>query len=204
MCGIIAVVRRPFTRATSKPQQVLERLDAGLAALSAPATDLAAHADVLDRAAASIEEADRLLRGTPGVTCLLHHRALSVSANAILDSVGAEVLAFEQALDEGGAAIDLGRLERVNSALIRVKDAVWAVQRDRLPTAEKVRALAGPDAGPAAIEAFTSVQQALSALDRLEVRGRDSAGLHLLVSGHGLDLTAPANAGWPRSCARTS
>ena len=27
-----------------------------------------------------------------------------------------------------------------------------------------------------------------SALDRLEVRGRDSAGLHLLVHGHGLDL----------------
>jgi len=35
------------------------------------------------------------------------------------------------------------------------------------------------------------VHQALSALDRLEVRGRDSAGLHLFVSDHGLDLDAP-------------
>ena len=52
--------------------------------------------------------------------------------------------------------------------------------------------LAGPDAGPAAIEAFMSVQQALSGIDRLEVRGRDSAGLHLLVRDHGLDLGAPA------------
>jgi glucosamine--fructose-6-phosphate aminotransferase (isomerizing) len=39
---------------------------------------------------------------------------------------------------------------------------------------------------------MASVQVALSALDRLEVRGRDSAGLHLMVWGHGLDLTEPA------------
>ena len=31
----------------------------------------------------------------------------------------------------------------------------------------------------------------MSALDRLEVRGRDSAGLHVLVTGHGLDLSDP-------------
>ena len=55
------------------------------------------------------------------------------------------------------------------------------------------------DASPVAVAAFTSVQQALSALDRLEVRGRDSAGLHLLVRGHGLDLDRPGGRGrcWP-------
>ncbi|HEY2430878.1 MAG TPA: SIS domain-containing protein, partial [Acidimicrobiales bacterium] len=42
-----------------------------------------------------------------------------------------------------------------------------------------------------AIEAYLSIQVALSALDRLEVRGRDSAGIHVLVTGHGLDLDAP-------------
>ena len=40
--------------------------------------------------------------------------------------------------------------------------------------------------------AFAAVQIALSAIDRLEVRGRDSAGLHLLVWGHGLDLGSDA------------
>ncbi|MDP9020806.1 MAG: SIS domain-containing protein, partial [Actinomycetota bacterium] len=49
----------------------------------------------------------------------------------------------------------------------------------------------GGDPGPAAVEAFASVQAALAALDRLEVRGRDSAGLHLMVEGHGLDLRGP-------------
>ena len=54
------------------------------------------------------------------------------------------------------------------------------------------RGLAGRSSpGRRAIEAFHSIQIALSALDRLEVRGRDSAGLHVLVTGHGLDLADP-------------
>ena len=35
-------------------------------------------------------------------------------------------------------------------------------------------------------------QQALSAIDRMEVRGRDSAGIHLFVWQHALDLHDPA------------
>ena len=73
-----------------------------------------------------------------------------------------------------------------------LKDAVWAVRRDRLRAAAGVSALVGPNAGPAGVAVGLSVHQALSAIDRLEVRGRDSAGLHLLVRGHGLDLSSPA------------
>ena len=40
----------------------------------------------------------------------------------------------------------------------------------------------GPAPAPPPSTACTSIQVALSALDRLEVRGRDSAGLHLLVA----------------------
>src|SRR5260221_13284132 len=45
--------------------------------------------------------------------------------------------------------------------------------------------------GSAALEAFHAMQITLSAIDRLEVRGRDSAGLHMLITGHGLDLDDP-------------
>ena len=47
------------------------------------------------------------------------------------------------------------------------------------------------DIGDAALEAYWAIYVALSAIDRLEVRGRDSAGLHLLVTGHGLDPSDP-------------
>ena len=41
-----------------------------------------------------------------------------------------------------------------------------------------------------AIDAYVSIYVALSSLDCLEVRGRDSAGLHVFVRGHNLDLDA--------------
>src|SRR5581483_2301147 len=65
-------------------------------------------------------------------------------------------------------------------------------RHDRLRTARAVAALAGSEPSAAAIEAFNQVQIALSAIDRLEVRGRDSAGLHLLVRNHALDLSDPS------------
>ena len=192
MCGIIGVVRRPSTRATPQPEEILDHLGVAAAALEGQPDDPAGVLDALARSATALEAADRLLRGTPGVICLLRDRSLVAEAGAVVDTTITRLAALEGQLDAGAAGLGPDHLEAVNAALIRLKDAVWAVQRDRLPTAEKVRSLAGPEAGAAAIEAFTSVQQALSALDRLEVRGRDSAGLHLLVTGHGLDLTSPA------------
>ncbi len=79
--------------------------------------------------------------------------------------------------------------------MTRLKDAVWAVERDRARTARAVADLAGSEPTWAATEGYTSIQQALSAIDRLEVRGRDSAGLHVLVRDHGLDLASAAVTG---------
>ncbi|HKY66011.1 MAG TPA: glucosamine-6-phosphate synthase, partial [Acidimicrobiales bacterium] len=90
---------------------------------------------------------------------------------------------------------DPAEVEAVNAAVIRLKDAVWAVEKDRVRTARAVADLVGSEPGWSATESYTSIQQALSAIDRLEVRGRDSAGLHVLVRGHGLDLRSPAVAG---------
>ena len=128
-----------------------------------------------------------MLRGVPGVRALLAAPDLAAAIDRLTAEIDAQVVRLDVGLDEatgiGGAA-----LETLNAAMVRLKDALWAIHRDRLRTAAAVAALARPGAGPAAIEAFTSIQVALSALDRLEVRGRDSAGIHLLVTDHGLDL----------------
>jgi glucosamine--fructose-6-phosphate aminotransferase (isomerizing) len=68
---------------------------------------------------------------------------------------------------------------------------VWAIARDRLRAAEVVSCLNGGAMQTGSLEAFLSIHQALSAIDRLEVRGRDSAGLHVLVHDHALDLDDP-------------
>ena len=49
--------------------------------------------------------------------------------------------------------------------------------------------------GRPGVAVLLSLHQALSALDRLEVRGRDSAGLEVQLTGHGLDPADPEVAG---------
>jgi glucosamine--fructose-6-phosphate aminotransferase (isomerizing) len=189
MCGIIAVVRRRSTRSAPSSAELLSLLDGAAATLAGPGApgDLGV---AISGVAERVEAVDRLLRGTPGIVALLADQGLTPAIDTACTEVGAVLAAREGALDEDPASGPA--LESVNAAVIRLKDALWAVQRDRLRTARAVADLAGPSPTRSAVEAFASVQAALSAIDRLEVRGRDSAGLMLLVHGHGLELTDQA------------
>ncbi len=187
MCGIIGVVRRRSTRDTPVLADLLVELDGAVARVAGWSGD----AESLALAAAGVERVDAALRGVAGVRALLADRVQTLAIQHRADELTDRLHGAEQALDHGRVRVDAVQVEAVNAALLRAKDATWAVAKDRLRTARAVGELAGADASAAAIEAFTSVQVALSALDRLEVRGRDSAGLHLLVRDHGLDLSAP-------------
>ena len=188
MCGIVAVVRRDSQRVPPTSAEVLDLLSPVVVTLR----DLNGSDDLarsISAGAESLTRADHLLRGTPGLQALLSEKALRATIRATLGEIDRLIGALESDLDR--SAGDRAS-EAVNAALLRMKDAVWAIGNDRLKTADAVADLAGPAAGKAALAAFSSVQIALSALDRLEVRGRDSAGLHLLISDHGLDPAAPA------------
>ncbi len=188
MCGIIGVVRRRSTRRPPEVEALVEALDRAIAHLEPWDGQLAE----LDAAANAIEHVDGALRGVPGVRALLADRSGTLAIEHRADHLSVLLGTAEASLDDGTIALSGAALESVNAALLRAKDGAWAVRRDRIRTARAVGDLAGPDASDASIEAFTSVQVALSALDRLEVRGRDSAGLHLLVRDHGLDLADPS------------
>jgi glutamine---fructose-6-phosphate transaminase (isomerizing) len=189
MCGIIAVVRRPDSRTPPAGADVLELLDPVARLLDeAPQSDLLAD---LREAGRRVSEADRLLRGVAGVRALLGDRTLLAGIENLAAGFESQVRAIESELDVDPTLAG-DALEDVNSAVVSLRDGVWALARDRVRTARAVGDLAGPDAAPPALAAYTSIQQALSALDRLEVRGRDSAGIHVLVRNHGLDVGSPA------------
>ncbi len=190
MCGIIAVARRRTDRTPPESSAVLE-LVAGAPSLVDGCRAGREVREVLDRVAADLGAADALLRGTPGVRALLGDSALAADLEGRLEVLAVALAALDARLDDVLADRPTAEQEAINSSLVAVRDAAWAIGRDRLRTAREVGGLAGPGAGIAAIEAMTSVQMALSALDRLEVRGRDSAGISILVHGHGLDLAAP-------------
>jgi glucosamine--fructose-6-phosphate aminotransferase (isomerizing) len=192
MCGIIAVLRPPGARLAPSADDVTGPLHDAVAALASDLPLVVA----CGRAADRLEAGDARLRGTDGVWALVHDRRLLAEVEGLTAQLGAATKDIEAGLDArpGGRDGDGERdpLEAVNAAVVRLKDAVWSIERDRVRTARAVADLAGSEPGWAATEAYTAIQQALSAIDRLEVRGRDSAGLHVLVRGHGLDLDGAA------------
>jgi len=187
MCGIVGVVRRPSRREPPNGGELVAAMEVALRTVdTGRAVDLGA----LEAAAADVEAVDVLLRGVPGVRTLLADRAAAVAIEDRAARITERLVGIEAELDDHG--VPTAELEALNAALVRLKDVVWAVQRDRLRNARAVGDLAGAGASAAAVEAFTSVQVALSSIDRLEVRGRDSAGLSVVVRHHGLAAADPS------------
>ncbi len=121
-----------------------------------------------DELRAGVPEAAQRLAGPAGLTCLVRDATLRAEVAESVRRLGG---------DDGSLA-----------------DALWCIREDRLATASAVADFLGHDA-PGATEglvaAWWSIQVALSALDRLEVRGRDSAGIAVVVSSGEPAVTNP-------------
>ncbi|MFM8826212.1 MAG: glucosamine-6-phosphate synthase, partial [Actinomycetota bacterium] len=177
MCGIIGIVSRPSSRPVPAADDVIALLDAAVAA-----------GDELESAARHLAAADALLRGDAGITALAGNLTLASEMNSRLDRIDTTADAAEAVLDAMHG--DSATIDTVAARVSAVRDASWALRRDRLRTADAVHALAGAGAAPHTLHGYLSVQQALSAIDRMEVRGRDSAGVSVVVWG--ADLSAVA------------
>jgi glutamine---fructose-6-phosphate transaminase (isomerizing) len=184
MCGIIAIVRRRSTRVPPRAETVISQLAEAVAQPPQPADP--ALAQRLGSMAEQLSSVDQSLRGVAGLQAMVADRSIVPAVAGAVDNVDKMVAAIEAHFE---ADIDpVQNIEAVNAALVAVKDAAWSLERDRLRAVREVVQLAGPGLPGSALASFFSLQQALSNLDRLEVRGRDSAGLHVLVRNHGLDL----------------
>jgi glucosamine--fructose-6-phosphate aminotransferase (isomerizing) len=74
-------------------------------------------------------------------------------------------------------------LEIINGRLTGMKDICWALERDILDNIGRILSLTGferpEDLAPEAFRKFRKINFLLNSLDRLEVRGRDSAGIQI-------------------------
>ena len=193
MCGIVGIVSRPPVRPAPSADELIAGLDAALAARG----DVRAVA----AAAGAVDEA---LHGVPGLLALTRNGAASFARSGTrsahidlpaaitsrLDQLDAYAVDVDAALAR--STLDPDVLEVASADSIALRDVLWAIRRDRLRTATAVLALAAEASGPAALGGYLSIQQALSAIDRMEVRGRDSAGIHVFVWDHGLDVDDPS------------
>ncbi|HYN31305.1 MAG TPA: glucosamine-6-phosphate synthase, partial [Ilumatobacteraceae bacterium] len=179
MCGIIGIVSRPPTRPTPAAADLIAGLDAALAAIPV-AVDVTVASRCVDDA----------LRGLPGVLALAGRIDVLAAIESRLDRLDVFCTSVEAELDTNSAELSAESLENANAELIDLKDVLWALRHDRLRSIAAVESLAGRDALPAELAGYLAVQQALAGIDRLEVRGRDSAGLHVFVWGHDIESTS--------------
>ncbi|MXW03127.1 MAG: SIS domain-containing protein [Holophagales bacterium] len=197
MCGIVGILMRPHPEPAIDSRELLEGLAAAGRAARAAVNDFGAAetqelAMTLSDAASGLAGWDRRLRARPSVRALVRDEALRAAIADAVRPCSAAVNRLGARLDDGAGRLGDAGLEAVNRAGAALADAEWAIRRDRLRTAAEVGALAPAGASDAGLDVLIAVQQAFSSLDRLEIRGRDSAGLFLLLSGHGLDLDDPA------------
>jgi glucosamine--fructose-6-phosphate aminotransferase (isomerizing) len=187
MCGIVGVVRQRGSRLPpdlAALRVMLGEAESQLALIDAPSVR------ELEAVARTLAEVDRRLREGDGVRALVDDPIARAGLAHYGDRAAEQLAEIESRLD-ATKSIDEADIEALNAALITCKDALWSIRKDRIDLAVAIEDLLGGTSSPAALEAFHAVQITLSAIDRLEVRGRDSAGLHLLVTGHGLDLADP-------------
>ncbi|MDE0268497.1 MAG: SIS domain-containing protein [Acidimicrobiaceae bacterium] len=209
MCGIVAVLRRRVNRPQIEHHTVLDLLDEGLDSFKTSASNPTSEHGLslrdgwhwdgliaeLAATAGRLNSADRLLRSVAGLRLML-------DSPDTVDTIGVRVQEWLAVVDALESKLDTGladsppRLERLNRQLLDLRDSLWAIGHDRLGAAQSVTALlSGAFNGSratGAVEAMFSVHQVLSSLDRLEVRGRDSAGVHLLIQNPRLDANTLA------------
>ena len=189
MCGIVAVVRRRTSRPKPDSAHLHELVTGALDGFPAPkTTNLVEPLSTVEQAVA---EANTLLKGEAGLQAMLSDPGLVEGLSGTLRNLDDKIAGVDEFLALEGHA--LPDLEAINAVLVKLKDATWGLQRDRFRAAEEITSLTPDghidvDADSAAVAILFSVQQTLSNLDRLEVRGRDSAGVQILVRNHDLDL----------------
>lgn len=190
MCGIVGVVQGEETFEPASLDLVAKAIEQAHATMPA---EFAA-----DGLIASVKQttehlgAADVLGGVRGVLTLAQDPHVIPVFGRLLDDIWDRVRRVEHALDAGELTPPTDELEKLNAAIVELKDAVWKTSRDALRIATTAIDLAGRDATPHAVALFGQIEIALSAIDRLEVRGRDSAGIAVFVRNHGLDLDAPS------------
>ena len=119
------------------------------------------------------------LKQRPGNQWMLGSRGLLDRLENLCAEMGAFVDQEERILEKEAASISTRDMETLMRSLILLKDISWALREDVLGNQEKIASLCA-DTRPVTLRAFEKYQRlnfTLNALDRLEVRGRDSCGV---------------------------
>jgi len=127
-----------------------------------------------------LKEAPLVLFTAGGISDLA---ALSKAMNAFLSGENALI-------EESAGGLSSGEMELINESLEILKDAAWALEKDILANVEKTTYLAGPahkSLSGEGLGIYWRINLLLNSLDRIEIRGRDSAGIEVSLRPESLE-----------------
>ncbi|MBA4422339.1 MAG: glutamine--fructose-6-phosphate aminotransferase [Syntrophus sp. (in: bacteria)] len=156
----------------------------------APGKDLAAFLDGKIAASeylggiSSLEEMERellSLKGEEAFRGIFFNEKEARRLRDLSSRMSAFLSAEETLLDNKAGCFSTADLEAVNRGLVLIRDLLWGLDHDILDNVQRIIDLAGAgvvaDMDPEALPKYRKLNSLLNCLDRLEVRGRDSAGI---------------------------
>ncbi len=92
----------------------------------------------------------------------------------------------EKLIEQNADRLYSADLEEINNHILALKDCVWALQKDVLENIIKTCSLAGENdvrnLSQEVFEKYLKINSLINSIDRLEVRGRDSAGIQIVIT----------------------
>lgn len=188
MCGIVAAL--PVYGDTALTPELVGLLS-GLPASPVAAVEIVGDPDRAEKLlTALLGQVETLLSGlgTTAAGALLLcdesvRRAVSTAATCL--SEWADEL--DRMLDVCAVGWDPEIAEVIQGLLRQLTDRLYGVLHDRVAVAERARALAAAEPTLRSATSYTAIETVLAAIDNLEVRGRDSAGITIWVQLNAAD-----------------
>lgn len=188
LAGIIAVkgpsrnAKKSLARLQQTDRRFQEAVSCQLAEILSgkrTCTDYLGGRDVLEFIAATIDN----LKTSKEFQVLFFDPAYARTVQELMTRMKVFVGGEEKALEENASLFATTDMEIVNARIILLKDIVWSLEKDVLGNIDKIKRLSGSDSiddiKPPALRKYAELNFLLNCLDRLEVRGRDSAGVQL-------------------------
>ena len=128
------------------------------------------------------------LKGEKNSQNLFFHPEIACRMSNLSEEIGLFISGEEKLLEENASRFLTEEMETINSRLVLMKDIQWSLQKDILDNIEKIAALTETNGveeiPPAAFKKYRKINFLLNCIERLEVRGRDSAGIQLSFTIH--------------------
>ncbi|MFZ3115565.1 MAG: SIS domain-containing protein [Syntrophales bacterium] len=191
LAGIISIKRAAplLSSEIADPGRLLELLEKmkrwdlqALLAHSQPAERYLDGADCLEE----VEQGIRSLKREDSFARLFFDADLMHRFIVVIRAMKGLLSGEERELAEKAVLFPTSSMETINARLVSLRDTVWAAERDILGNVERIQKLSGrqkrDEITPSALRKYKKLIFLLNCLDRLEVRGRDSAGIQMVCT----------------------